>query len=42
MDIPMDEKLMQFVNALGLVTFVSIVIYHIITATPKKESKNKD
>jgi hypothetical protein len=31
----MDENLMTFVNILGAVTFVSIVVYHVITATPK-------
>jgi hypothetical protein len=31
----MDEKLMSFVNALGLVTFLAIVAYHFVTATPK-------
>ncbi len=31
----MDEKLMVVVNILGVVTFASIVVYHMITATPK-------
>jgi hypothetical protein len=31
----MDENLMTFVNILGVITFCSIVVYHIITATPK-------
>lgn len=31
----MDEKLMVVVNILGVITFSSIVIYHMITATPK-------
>jgi len=31
----MDEKLMNFVNLLGLTTFLSIVAYHFVTATPK-------
>ena len=31
----MDQNLMNFVNVLGAVTFVSIVAYHFITATPK-------
>jgi hypothetical protein len=31
----MDEKLMSFVNLLGLTTFLSIVAYHFVTATPK-------
>jgi hypothetical protein len=31
----MDENLMTFVNVVGVITFVSIVVYHIITATPK-------
>jgi len=28
----MDAQLMTFVNTLGAVTFISIVIYHFITA----------
>jgi hypothetical protein len=28
----MDNLLMYFVNMLGLTTFVSIVVYHLITA----------
>ena len=31
----MDENLMHFVNTLGVITFVSIVFYHFVTATPK-------
>lgn len=31
----MDENLMTFVNILGAVTFISIVVYHVITANPK-------
>tara|TARA_A100001035_G_scaffold268069_1_gene252682 strand:- start:10 stop:126 length:117 start_codon:yes stop_codon:yes gene_type:complete len=31
----MDEKLMNFVNLLGLVTFLAVVAYHFVTATPK-------
>ena len=31
----MDQNLMTFVNVLGAITFVSIVVYHFITATPK-------
>lgn len=31
----LDESLMNFVNALGVITFISIVAYHVITATPK-------
>lgn len=31
----MDEGLMNFVNTLGVITFLSIVAYHMITATPK-------
>jgi hypothetical protein len=31
----MDEKLMSFVNLLGLTTFLSVVAYHFVTATPK-------
>ena len=31
----MDEKLMFSVNILGVVTFLAIVFYHFITATPK-------
>ncbi len=31
----MDENLMVFVNLVGVVTFLSIVAYHFITATPK-------
>ncbi|RYH05467.1 hypothetical protein EON65_44610 [archaeon] len=31
----MDEQLMNFVNALGVITFISIVAYHLITANPK-------
>jgi hypothetical protein len=30
-----DEKLMTFVNVLGLVTFLSIVFYHFVVATKK-------
>jgi Oligosaccaryltransferase len=33
--VQMDENLMHFVNTLGVLTFVSIVVYHFITATPK-------
>jgi hypothetical protein len=31
----MDEKLMNFVNVLGVITFCSIVVYHFVTSTPK-------
>jgi hypothetical protein len=31
----MDANLMVFVNILGVVTFSSIVLYHVLTATPK-------
>lgn len=31
----MDENLMTFVNILGVIVFISIVAYHMITATPK-------
>lgn len=31
----MDENLMSFVNVLGVITFISIVVYHVITANPK-------
>jgi hypothetical protein len=31
----MDANLMVFVNILGVITFGSIVLYHVITATPK-------
>jgi len=31
----MDESLMVFVNILGVITFSSIVVYHLITATAK-------
>lgn len=31
----LDDSLMAFVNALGVVTFLSIVAYHFITATAK-------
>jgi hypothetical protein len=31
----MDANLMVFVNILGVITFASIVLYHVITATPK-------
>jgi hypothetical protein len=31
----MDEALSTFVNTLGLVTFTSIIIYHIIVANHK-------
>lgn len=31
----MDANLMVFVNILGVITFSSIVLYHVITATPK-------
>ena len=30
-----DEQLMVFVNLLGVVTFLSIVFYHFVTATEK-------
>jgi hypothetical protein len=31
----MDEGLMVFVNILGVITFTSIVVYHLVTATAK-------
>ena len=31
----LDENLMVFVNGVGVVTFVLIVAYHFVTATPK-------
>jgi len=31
----MDANLMVFVNILGVITFSSIVLYHVITANPK-------
>lgn len=31
----MDENLMNFVNLVGAITFISIVVYHLITATAK-------
>ncbi len=31
----MDERLMVVVNILGVLTFVSIVAYHMMTATAK-------
>lgn len=31
----MDERLMMVVNILGVITFSSIVVYHMITATQK-------
>lgn len=31
----MDENLMTFVNILGVITFISIVAYHVVTANPK-------
>ena len=33
--VDMDESLMVFVNILGVITFTSIVVYHLITATAK-------
>ena len=30
---------MTFVNILGLVTFISIVLYHFVVADPVKDSK---
>ena len=33
--VQMDENLMVFVNTLGVITFVSIVFYHFVTATAK-------
>lgn len=30
-----DERLMVVVNILGVVTFASIVVYHMMTATAK-------
>lgn len=30
-----DENLMTFVNMLGLVTFISIVVYHFVVADKK-------
>ena len=32
-----DENLMTFVNMLGLVTFISVVVYHFVVADPKKD-----
>ena len=34
-NLAMDANLMTFVNVLGALTFVSIVVYHFITATQK-------
>ncbi|CAM9388798.1 unnamed protein product [Choristocarpus tenellus] len=31
----LDSQLLVFVNCLGVVIFSSIVVYHIITASPK-------
>lgn len=31
----MDANLMWFVNLLGVITFTSIVAYHLIVANPK-------
>ena len=31
----MDSQLTEFVNILGLVIFTSVVLYHVIVASPK-------